>query len=392
MLAGVGIQVVGAHAHDPGGDVGAVVGNALGVGEHVQEQKPRLDAALAGLQAGDVVLPHDIAHPVHRLLQGLHLGRQGGVHLGKGLAGDVLHLAHRLEQQGRLLFGGGREAPLLLRELAGAVHQVHGVVANALVFAHEFQQLAHRVALALGELLVADTDEVVGDGHLHLVQQFLPVGHAGRGIRVEFCEQAHRLVEVGAGAAGHLLHRVLGLLQGHRRALQQALVQHRHGQVRRLPLLFGDGVLRQPGQRLGEGHEQQGDHHVEQGVEVGDVALVHHLVPEGEEAGGLQAVDPRQEHGGADDVEVKVHDGAALGRGGRAHGGDQRGGAGADVLAQDDGDGAAPGDHAGAGQRLQNAHAGAAGLDGHGDQRARQHAQHGVLQLGEQLHKEGAVL
>src|SRR5699024_823392 len=123
----------------------------------------------------------------------------------------------------------------------------------------------------------------------------------------------------------------------------------------------GHGVLRKPGQHLGEGQEHQRDHHVEQGVEVGDAAAVDDLVPEGEEPGGLQAVDGHQEHGGADDVEVDVHHGAAAGGGGSADGGQQAGGGGADVLAQDDGDGAAPGDHAGAGKRLQNAHACAAG-------------------------------
>src|SRR5699024_3431118 len=135
----------------------------------------------------------------------------------------------------------------------------------------------------------------------------------------------------------------------------------------------------------------QGDHHVEQGVEVGNAAAVDDLVPEGEEAGGFQAVDRHQEHGGADDVEVNVHHGAAAGGGGGDDGGKQAGGGGADVLAQDDGNGAAPGDQAGAGKRLQNAHAGRGGLDGHGEQSACQHTQDGVFLAGEQLHEEGAV-
>ena len=52
------------------------------------------------------------------------------------------------------------------------------------------------------------------------------------------------------------------------------------------------------------------------------------------------------------------------------------------------GEGVAPGNHAGAGQRLQNAHAGRRTLDGHRNGQAGQQAQNGVLQLGEQVHEQ----
>ena len=52
------------------------------------------------------------------------------------------------------------------------------------------------------------------------------------------------------------------------------------------------------------------------------------------------------------------------------------------------GDGAAPGDQAGAGKRLQNAHGRRGALHRHRDERTRQNAQNGILQRGEQADEQ----
>ena len=99
---------------------------------------------------------------------------------------------------------------------------------------------------------------------------------------------------------------------------------------------------------------------------------------------GVQTVETKQEDGHADDVEVQVHHGGPAGILGGTHRGDQRRDTGADVLAHDDWDGTAVGDHAGGAQCLQNAHTGAGTLDDAGDQCAHQHTKDGVGEADEQ--------
>lgn len=107
--------------------------------------------------------------------------------------------------------------------------------------------------------------------------------------------------------------------------------------VHRLVALVRDGEGGQLCQKLGKGEEEQGGDHVEESVEVGDVAAVHHTLPERQAHRVFYAVEHHHENKGADEVEVEMYKSRPLGPLGRADGGDERGGAGADVLAQDDG-------------------------------------------------------
>src|SRR5699024_1407542 len=157
-------------------------------------------------------------------------------------------------------------------------------------------------------------------------------------------------------------------------------------------LVVGDGHAGQTLQQPGEGQQQGGGAQVEHRVDHCDAPGGDHVVDESEVEHRVQAVETDQEHRYADDVEVEVDHGGPPRVFVGPHRGDQGGGAGADVLAHDDGDGAAVGDGAGGAQGLQDAHAGAGALDHRRDQGPHQHAQDGVGEADEQLGEPGLVL
>ena len=89
----VQIEVVLARVDDAAGDVGAVVGRALQVGQEVGEHKAGLNAARALLHAQDMARAHLLFERVDDLLQRLDLLCGGGILTGKGLERERKDLA-----------------------------------------------------------------------------------------------------------------------------------------------------------------------------------------------------------------------------------------------------------------------------------------------------------
>ena len=108
-------------------------------------------------------------------------------------------------------------------------------------------------------------------------------------------------------------------------------------------------------------------------------------MPHGDANGELHRIHQRQQDHAADDVEIQVDEGGTLAVLGRTADGQQRSKSRADVGTQNDGDGRAEGDKAGAGQRLQDAHRSRRRLDDDGDHHAHQNAQDGVGHGDEQV-------
>ncbi len=81
----VQVEVVLTCVDDAAGDVGAVVGRALQVGQEVGEHKAGLNAARALLHAQDMARTHLLFERVDDLLQRLDLLRSGGILTGKSL-------------------------------------------------------------------------------------------------------------------------------------------------------------------------------------------------------------------------------------------------------------------------------------------------------------------
>ena len=368
-----------------------MVGDTLGVVQHIQEHHAGVDGADAVLQAADVLVAQALHHHINDLLQRLHLCSLLGIIVFKGLVRQSQNTLQCGVQQLQFLFGALAEAGLLVVQLLGLFHDVHGIVANALELGDKVQQLGHRVALVVAQLLIGQLDQIVGDLHLHAVDQVLAHLNGAHGLLVHLQKQRRGQTHVASGTAGHLDHSVLSLLQSHSRALVQTLVQHRHAQLLCFLHATGHREHRQAAQHSAARQEQQHGAYAGQSMDVCNGALVHHIAPHGDADGELHRIDQRQQDHTADDVEVQVDERGPLTILGRAADGEQRGERRTDMRTQNDGDGRTEGDKPCAGQCLQNTHGGRRGLDDHGDHHAHQNTQNGVCHSDEQILKDCAL-
>ena len=308
--------------------------------------------------------------------------------LAESLGGPVQKILDHVLQHAQLLLGVGREGDLLVVDLLRRVEQVDGIVADPLKIADGVQQGVHLLAILVVQRVAGQLDKVSAQSILAAVGLlFLLFDLFGQAV-VPVVGQAHGLDDTGAGSLSHIGGDGAGLLHSHRGRVQQALVQQ--GKALFF-LVVGDGHAGQLFQHAGKGQQQGGGAQVEHRVDHRDAPGGDDVVDEGEAEHRVQAVEKDQEHPHADDVEVEVDHGRPAGVLVGAHRGDQSGGAGADVLAHDDGDGAAVGDDAGGAEGLQNTHAGAGTLDDGSDQCAHQHAQDGVGEADEQLGEPGLI-
>ena len=386
VLEGMGVVVLAClHAHQTGGDVGAVVRDTLYIVQHIEIDDTGINGAGTLLQTLDVLRTKPLHEDVDDLFQRLHLAGGPGVVELEGVRGEGQYLFQRIVEKLQLLLCLLAEGDFLVGQLLRFFFDVDCIVADALALGDKVEQLSHLMALRVAQLLVCQLDEVVGDVHLHPVDEVLADIDGTHDVLVHLEQQRGGEADVAGCAAGHLDHRVLSLLQSHSRALEQTLIQHRHTQLLRLLRAVRHGHHGQPGQHAAAGQEEQHRNDAGHGVDVCNAALVHHIAPHGDADGELDCIDQRQQDDAADDVEVQVDEGGALAVLGGAADGQQGGEGRADVGAQHDGDGRAEGDEAGAGQRLQDAHRGRRGLDDDRDHHAHENAEDGVGHGDEQL-------
>ena len=391
-LEGVGIVILaGLHADHAGRNVGTVVRDALRIVQHIQEDHAGIDGAHTVLQAADVLIAQAFHHHINDLFQRLHLAGRAGIVVLKDIIGQGQDALHGVFQQLQLFLGALAELRFLLFQLLRLFHDVHGVVADALKLGDKVQQLGHGMALVITKLLIGQFDKVVGDGHFHAVDEVFPHLDGADGLFIHLQQQRGGQVDVAGRTAGHLDHRVLGLLQGNSRAFVQTLVQHGHTQFLCFLGVVRHGEHGQFGQHAAAGQEQQHGADAGQGMDIRNGTLIHHVMPHGDADGELHRIDQRQQDDTADDVEIQMDQSGTLAVLGGAADGQQRGEGRANVGTQDDGDGRAEGDQSGAGQRLQDTHRSGRGLDDHGDHQTHQNTQDGVGHGHEQVLEHSAL-
>ena len=340
VFEGVGIVVLtGLHAHQTGRHIGAVVGDTLRIVQHIQEDNAGINGAGTVFQALDVLVAQTLHQNVNDLLQRLYLAGHTDILIFKGIHGQGQDVLQGRVQDPQLILGGLTERSLFFFQLLRFFHDVDSIVANALVLGDKVQQLGHFVALVVVQLLISHLDEVVGDFHLHPVNEVFPHIDGADRVRVHLEQQRGSQRHIAGRAAGHLDHRVLGLLQGHSRALEQTLVQHRHTELLLLFFAVRHREHRQLGEHTAAGQEKQHGRHTGKGVDVCNGALIHYVAPHGDANGIPHQIDSGQQNDTADDVKVKMDEGCALAILGRAANGEQRGERRANVRAQNDGDG-----------------------------------------------------
>ena len=352
-----------------------MVGDAGAVAQHVGEEHTLLHTAGPVLETLDVAGLHVGAQVVHHLLHGLHLPGPLAVVVGEALGGFLGDGGDGLGQHVQLGLGVAGELIVLVVHPLGGDLDALGVVADALQIADGVQQQGHGPAVIHRQGLGGQLHQVGANLVLVLVQLILHLAHQLGVLLVVGGDEAQGTLDGGAGQVGHADGQLVALLQSDGRSDQQALVQqHDLG----LLGLFLDGGAGQLHQQLVEGQQGQGAHHVEHRVDHGDIELVDAVVEEGHGDEDLQDKEQNEEGNGTNDVEIQMNESSPTGVLVGAHRGEHGGDGGADVLAQDDGDGGAKGHRTRGGQGLQDTHRGGGGLDDGGESRASQHAQDGV--------------
>ena len=263
------------------------------------------------------------------------------------------------------------------------------MVADALEIADGVEQGVHALAVGVAQLPAGQLDQIGAEGIFVLVYLglFVP-DFLGQGV-VPLVGQAHGLHHAHAGQLGHIRSGCAGALHSNGGRLEQTLIQQ--GEALFLGIVR-DGEDGQLFQNVGERQQDRRGRNVEHRVDDSDAPRRDGIVDKGEVQDQIQAIVHCQKEGHTDDVEVQMHHGGAAGVFVGTHRGDQRGDAGADVLAHDDGDGAAVGDDAGGAERLQDADAGAGALDDAGDECTDQNTQQRVGEADEEVGEPDFIL
>ena len=131
----VQVEVVLTRVDDAAGDVGAVVGRALQVGQEVGEHKAGLNAARALLHAQDMARAHLLFERVDDLLQRLDLLCGSGILTGKSLERERKDLADGGGEHGQLVERAAGEGESLSLQLLCGGENVDRMVGDALKIA-----------------------------------------------------------------------------------------------------------------------------------------------------------------------------------------------------------------------------------------------------------------
>ena len=118
------------------GNVGAVVGNSLKVGEKVGENEALLNGTGLSSEPFHVTGFHFGAEIIHHLFERLHLVCKVDILCLKRLNGNVKYLFDSTEHNIQLTLRHGGEADFLGVYLSGSVKNVHRMVGNALKIAY----------------------------------------------------------------------------------------------------------------------------------------------------------------------------------------------------------------------------------------------------------------
>ena len=235
---------------------------------------------------------------------------------------------------------------LLVLQLPGGVLDIDGVVSDALEVTDGMEQAGNGADVRHGHAVLGDLYQIAAQPVLVGVQLVLIFKDLGLPLLTEAGELFHCQQHIVPGGFPHPAGHGHALADGHAGGADQEGVQEGK-------LLGGvfrtDQSPRQLFQLAGERQEQQRGEDIEYGVAEGDAHGAHRPVHEGETEDHVAAVEEDQAHHSADDVEGDVDHRHPLCVAVDTDGAEQRGDAGTDILAHDDGNGHAVRD--GTGQR-----------------------------------------
>ena len=169
----VGVEAVGVQLDDRNGDVGAVVGDSLVVGQKIVEDEALGQGAGAVLEPLDVMELDLVAENIDALLQRLDQIGLVLIVLREGGDGQVQNFLQGGGKNGEFLQSLTGEVELLGVELGGALRDVDGVIGDALVIAEGVQILGDVFVLVLAQLVGVELDQIGAQPVLIAVDQVL---------------------------------------------------------------------------------------------------------------------------------------------------------------------------------------------------------------------------
>ncbi len=289
------------------GDVGAVVGHALEIGQQVVEDEADLQRAGARLQALDVAELKLVAEHVNMLLQRLDLIGLLQILVDKGGKGEGKDLVHCAEQHIHLMLAVFREADLFVVLLLRDLTDVHGVVADTLEVAERVQILGDPFVLLGIEFRAVELHEVGTDLVLVAVDQFLILLHLLRKLVGILVEQHHGVADIFTRLLGHGVDGYAALLNGKGGMLEEALVQAVKDGVglTLLAALLDEGV-EQLLHRAEEGQQQHRAHGAENRVHERDAHRAHDHFGEGKMQHAVGSIEHDGDEYRADALQDEV--------------------------------------------------------------------------------------
>ena len=371
------IHIVMRQIHDADGDIGAVVGHALQIGQQIRPDEAGVDGAIPLLQTLDVRRTQGVLQIVDDLFQGRD-GHDGiDVTGGEGAECQLQDLPHGGYQRPHFILSGSGEGDLFFTQFFDGFQNVDAVVGNTLEITDRLEQHSRLGTVRVTDRQRAELDQIRTEDILVVIGGFLVGAYQFRFFGRVVVHAIQRIVQ--------RLHRVLrhfggdgvATLQCHRGCVEQTVVQFGGG-FRRFSV--GNKADDQLFEQTAHRHQQRGTQNVEDRVRYGNADEGCRLI----QYDGMQCQvhDPkyRQPRGGADDVEQEVHQCGTtrvfIGTDTRK----DRRDTGTDVLTHNDRNSGTEGDLAGCCQRLQDTDGCRAGLDDRGEHRACQHTQQRILE------------
>ena len=386
------VERVGFELDQRDSDVGAVVGDALVVGQKIVEDEALAERAQALLQAVDVVELQFVAKVVDQLLERLNAGRQLQIVIDEGTDGRGQDLRQRSLHDLELMRSRVREGEILLVQLLRALGNVQRVVGNSFKVGERVQEFGDLSVLPDRHLPFRHLDKIRAELILIAVDGFFQILDQLIALVGEAVQQGHGLDKVPLGLFGHGVDGQAALLDGQRGVLDEALFEPDSFRLDRLLLRLVRDKKVDDLLDLARERQQRDDlDEAEDRVDKGDRDARHDAVRKREADERVKTVVDRGKEDHARDLSDQIDHGRALAVDRSADGGEQDRHGRADGDAHDDRQRDGKINDARRGQRLQDADGCGGRLQHAGEKRTEKDAEEGIGEGGQDADK-GRIL
>ena len=382
------VERVGLELDHRNGDVGAMVGDTLVVGQKIVEDEALAERAQALLQAVNMVELQLVAEVVDQLLERLNAGRQLQIVIDKGTDGRGQDLRQRSLHDLELVRSGVGEGEVFLVQLLRALGDVQRVIGDAFKVGERVEEFGDLGVLPDRHLPFRHLDQIRAELILITVDGFFQILDQLIALVGEAVQQGNSLDKVPLGLLGHGVDSQAALLDGQRRVLDEAFFEPDGLGLDRLLLRLVRDEKVDDLLDLARERQQRDDlDEAEDRIGKSDRDARHDAVCEWEADERVKTVVDRGKEDHARDLSDQIDHGRALAVDRSADGGEQDRHGRADGDAHDDRQRDGKIDDARRGQRLQNADGRGSRLQHAGEKRTEKDAEEGIGEGGQDADK-----